>query len=85
MPKDKIKQLGVELKTVKKQGPDDPKLDRLENWVDEYLAEGAVIEEKEHHTFVQELQEAAEQYEVSHPKLTAVINQVLSTLSNMGI
>jgi hypothetical protein len=34
---------------------------------------------------VQTLQNEAEQFEVEHPKITALINQVATSLSNLGI
>ena len=34
---------------------------------------------------VQDLQREAEEFEVEHPKITAMINQVMTSLSNLGI
>ena len=40
---------------------------------------------EESHTLVENLREAVEHFEVEHPTLTAVLNDLMMTLSNMGI
>ena len=37
------------------------------------------------HALNEPLNDAVTRFEVSHPKLTAIMNNILSTLSNMGI
>jgi len=34
---------------------------------------------------VQDLQQEAKEFEVEHPRITALINQVMTSLSNLGI
>jgi seryl-tRNA synthetase len=38
-----------------------------------------------HHTLLQDVRDALEHFEVEHPTLTAVLNDLMMTLSNMGI
>ncbi len=90
MPKEKLKQslngLGREINAVEK--PDDlsqTKLENLNTWVDTCLKNDSTMEPEETHGFVQDLQDASEHFEVSHPCLTDGINRVLVALSNMGI
>ncbi len=42
-------------------------------------------EDSEHESLVESLRENVERFEVEHPRLTAVLNQVMVSLSNMGI
>jgi len=90
MPKEKLKQslngLGREISAVEKTDEvSQAKLETLTGWVDTCLKDDAMIEPESTHSFVQDLQDAAEHFEISHPRLTEGINQVLTALSNMGI
>ena len=38
-----------------------------------------------HHTLLEDVRGAVEHFEVEHPTLTAVLNDLMMTLSNMGI
>lgn len=39
-----------------------------------------------HHTsLIQDLRQSISQFEVSHPRATAILNQIMVTLGNMGI
>lgn len=40
---------------------------------------------EESHTLLENLRDAVEHFEVEHPTLTAVLNDLMMTLSNMGI
>ena len=39
----------------------------------------------EDHTLVEDLQRAVTEFETSHPRATAILNQIMVTLGNMGI
>ena len=78
---DKLKQALEDLQNELKQiGSDDPKLQKLERDVQRTLKESA-----EALPLVDSLRDAAETFEVRHPKLTAIINNVMNSLSNIGI
>ena len=38
-----------------------------------------------HQSLVQDLRQSISQFEVSHPRTTAVLNEIMVTLGNMGI
>lgn len=38
-----------------------------------------------HHSLVEEVRDSVEHFEVEHPRLTAILNDLMMTLSNMGI
>ena len=38
-----------------------------------------------HQSLVQDLRRSISQFEVSHPRTTAILNQIMVTLGNMGI
>lgn len=43
-------------------------------------------EDVEHHqSLVQDIRQSISQFEVSHPRATAILNQIMVTLGNMGI
>ncbi len=42
-------------------------------------------DEEAHHGLLQELEEEIMRFEVAHPRLTAIINDIMVALSNMGI
>jgi len=56
-----------------------PELQPLRDKTKEALSVG------EHHSVIAELKESAGKFEVRHPELTAIINNVMNTLSGMGI
>ncbi|HAK53850.1 MAG TPA: hypothetical protein DCP38_00005, partial [Acidobacteria bacterium] len=37
-----------------------------------------------HHSLVQDLRQSTLQLEVSHPRATAILNQIMAALGNMG-
>ena len=39
----------------------------------------------EHETLVEEVKDAITHFEVEHPRITGILNEVMMTLSNMGI
>jgi Skp family chaperone for outer membrane proteins len=43
------------------------------------------LEDEEDESLVERVQDAVREYEVEHPRTTGVLNQILMTLSNMGI
>lgn len=84
MPEKKLRELGDEIKTITTDNPlSREKLARLDSRVEAYLS----AEDREPHTgtLLDELRDAAKHFEVSHPRLTDLVNQVTTSLSNMGI
>jgi len=78
---DKLKQALEELQDELKQiGSVEPKLQKLADDV-----QIALKERVETVPLVDSLRDAAETFEARHPKLTALINNVMSSLSNIGI
>jgi len=53
-------------------------LERAKDGVERYTPEAL-------QDLVQDLQKEAEEFEVEHPQITALINQVMTSLSNLGI
>lgn len=76
--KQNLEELKSELKTLNSE---DPKLQKLATDIDDALAETPEVSE----SLVQTLQHTAEEFEVNHPQLTAIINNVMTSLSNIGI
>lgn len=78
---DKLKQALEELQNELKQiGPGEPKLQKLAEEVQVALKESV-----EDLPLGDSLRDAAETFEVRHPQLTALINNVMNSLSNIGI
>lgn len=79
---DKLKQHLEELRNeLKKTGTDHPTLEKLAGEVDRAIEQTGELSR----TFTQSLQHTAEEFETRHPQLTAVINNVMTSLSNIGI
>ncbi len=79
-----LEALRSEIKNLR--GTDEASKQRLEDLakrVEKQLAETG--EKNEHHNLIQELEEEIMRFEVAHPRLTAIINDLMVTLSNMGI
>lgn len=38
-----------------------------------------------HHTLIERVRETVEEFEVEHPRATAILNDIMVTLANMGI
>ncbi len=58
------------------------RMEALVEKVEQRLAEG---EGKAAQGLLQELEEEIMQFEIKHPRLTAILNDLMVTLSNMGI
>jgi len=77
---DKLKLALEELREeLRRIGPDHPELQAL------HRKTVRAIESGEHPPLVSPLRAAAKAFEVRHPKLTALINDVLTSFSNLGI
>ena len=74
----KLEELKDELSEI---GLSDPKLEKLANDIDEVLAQTNEPPVDLAHS----LQNITEEFEVNHPKLIAIINNVMTSLSNIGI
>lgn len=76
--KNHLKELHQELERI---NSDDPKLRKLSKDIQDALSQPDEIP----HTLNPSLQHMAEEFEVRHPKLTALINNVMLSLSGLGI
>ena len=76
--KRELEELQNELKEIKSE---DPKLQKLAGDVDAALAQTGEVSRALHHS----LQHAAEEFEANHPQLTAIINNIMTSLSSLGI
>ncbi len=73
---------------IKKLGEDDDAIKRrMKRLVAdlEHKLESSGEDSEHEPQLVENLRENVERFEVEHPRLTAVLNQVMVTLSNMGI
>ena len=73
-----LEELQNELKQINSE---DPKLQKLAGDVDAALAQAGEISRSLHHS----LQHEAEEFEAHHPQLTAIINNIMTSLSSLGI
>lgn len=65
---------------------DAPSKARLESLVETLEQRLSVAGSEEHHLhLVAELKETISHFEVEHPRLTGILNDLMVTLSNMGI
>ncbi len=83
MPHNDIKKSIGELKRELEQSPAETgqfeeMLEHARSGIERYTPDA--IQE-----LVQTLQREAEEFEVEHPRITALINQVMTSLSNLGI
>lgn len=59
---------------------------KLEQLVSDIEAELEKSEEEEaHHGLIDDLRETINHFEAEHPRTTAILNDIMVTLSNMGI
>jgi len=59
------------------------RIEELIDNIDKRLDEAATAEQHRHLTEM--ISDSIEQFEVEHPRATAILNQIAMTLSNMGI
>ena len=83
MPHKEVKKTIGELKSELEQTPKEPgfleeKLEQAREGIERYTPEA--IQE-----LAQTLQKEADEFEVEHPRITALIHQVTTALSNLGI
>ena len=77
--KSRISELKSELEqTPKETGLFEEKLEQAKEGLERYTPEAI-------QDLVQTLQREAKEFEVEHPRITALINQVMTSLSNLGI
>ena len=76
--KQHLQELQEELKQIHSE---DPKLRKLAGELDDVLDKPGEVSQALYHS----LQNAAEEFEARHPQLTAIINNVMTSLSNLGI
>ena len=83
MPHKQVKQTISELKSELEQTPKETdfleeKLEQARDGIERYTPEAL-------QDLVETLQREADEFEVEHPRITALINQVTTALSNLGI
>jgi len=83
MPHGEIRKNIDELKTELNRTPGETSqfeefLERTKEGIERYTPEAL-------QDLVEDLQREAKEFEVEHPKITALINQVMTSLSNLGI
>jgi prefoldin subunit 5 len=83
MPHKDLKDTITELKSELEQTPKETslleqELEKAREEIERYTPEAI-------HHLVQTLQDEAEEFEAEHPRVTALINQLMSALSNLGI
>jgi chromosome segregation ATPase len=83
MPHKEVKQRISDLKTELEQTPKETtfleeKLEQAKEGIERYTPEAV-------QDLVETLQREADEFEVEHPRITALINQVTTALSNIGI
>ncbi len=85
MPKTKVKQLVDELQHEMDQVDSLPsdKKEKLEGLIDSI--EAGLEDESLTADLNESLSETVTEFEASHPRLTAIINDIMVTLSNLGI
>ena len=87
MPERKIQenleQLRKEIEQIADQ--QSPARTRLQGLVDEIESSIDSSNEEEDQGLMQNLREAVSHFETEHPRATAILNDIMVTLSNMGI
>ncbi len=77
-----LDRLRAELKTLETDAATRQRLEDLARRVERQLQEGRT---EEHPSLVKELEDEILRFEVAHPRLTAIINDIMVALSQMGI
>lgn len=71
---------------IEQLGDSNPELKgKLEGLLDELEDKLEATEDENHLHLVEDMKEAVSQFEVEHPTITGVLNELMVTLSNMGI
>jgi hypothetical protein len=71
---------------IEQLGDSNPELKgRLEGLLDELEDKLEATEDENHLHLVEDMKEAVSQFEVEHPTITGVVNELMVALSNMGI
>ena len=83
MPHGEIRKNIDDLKSELERTPEETSqfeelLERTKDGIERYTPE--TLQE-----LVQDLQQEAKEFEVEHPQITAMINQIMTSLSNLGI
>jgi seryl-tRNA synthetase len=71
---------------IEQLGDSHPELKaRLEGLLDELEDKLEATDDENHLHLVEDMKEAVSQFEVEHPTITGVVNELMVALSNMGI
>ena len=80
-----LEQLRAELDALgDESGPARERLEKLVGEIDKEL-EGIEAETAAHESLIERLRHHVEEFEVEHPRVTSIVNDIMVTLSNMGI
>lgn len=76
-------QLRSEIETL---SPENPELkERLEGLLNDLEDRLEATEDVNHLHLVEDMKEAVTQFELEHPRITGILNELMVSLSNMGI
>lgn len=76
--RNELQELKDELKDLKSENPT---LQKLAGELDDVLIQTGDVSRELHNS----LQQTAEEFEIQHPQLTATINNIMTSLSSLGI
>ena len=87
MRKSEIHRLLEQLRTELKAAEGDKALveDRVNSLISDLERQLDNLEDMDHTAMLDRIREVVEQFETEHPSITAVLNRIMTTLSNMGI
>lgn len=78
----KLTELRQEVEQLKFNNPEDK--DHLESLIGE-IEKAEQQSEEENHPLVKNIKDAISRFETEHPRATGILNDIMVTLSNMGI
>ena len=81
-----LEKLDAEMKNIQQLDDDSKdKLNRLTSNIQPILKLGKDASAEHHSNLLESLKDSIQHFEVSHPALSAVMNNAINTLSDMGI
>jgi hypothetical protein len=83
---DSLSHLHAELQKIKHVDKTSSQLlNKLGNDIQRILDNSGDIPESHHKSLLASLEESVQHFEVSHPRLTSLMNRIINALSDMGI
>ncbi len=81
-----LESLHTEIRNIQQIDDDSKdKLSKLASDIQQILKQGEDVSSEHHSNLTKSLKDSIQYFEVSHPRLTAVMNNLINTLSDMGI